>query len=226
MLKIFAIIIVCGIQYYIFPHTPKFKIINKLRCNKWLDCYKNILTKVTLNNQYLESIVLLLPVLLAVLFLTKFFYLIFGLGGLAIFCVIALFFSMHNLRQDQNEIQETSEIILEHEKVYAILFWFAVLGPVGCVAYWFLSNSKIFNLELLGKIHNVAAWIPARITGLILSLVGNFDNIFSKWIMCVKDYKMHSFDVLAKCEEYAGQDLKLMRVLVCWLIFCCVYILT
>jgi membrane protein required for beta-lactamase induction len=79
-----------------------------------------------------------------------------------------------------------------HERVFAIVFWFLILGPIGALVYrlisWFHDNAlhgeTLYDnqAEDLAKVHKYAAWIPARLVGLSYTLVGNFMGSFDTWL--------------------------------------------
>ncbi|MBT4964489.1 MAG: hypothetical protein HOI53_06795 [Francisellaceae bacterium] len=68
-----------------------------------------------------------------------------------------------------------------HSNTFTPLFWFAVLGPIGCGVYYITHNLRhISNLEY--KFYTtIISWlrlIPAFLTGTIYGLVGEFDPAF------------------------------------------------
>ncbi len=79
-----------------------------------------------------------------------------------------------------------------HERFFAIVFWFLILGPIGAILYrmisWFHDNAlhgeAMYDKQLdhMTQIHNWAAWIPARIVALTYTLVGNFMASFDVWL--------------------------------------------
>lgn len=79
--------------------------------------------------------------------------------------------------------------IQAHERVFAVLIWFFVLGPVGAVAYRMVSAAPrlLFEsgdcpraVEPAVRLHAIAAWVPARITQLLYALAGSTDDAFSE----------------------------------------------
>jgi AmpE protein len=79
----------------------------------------------------------------------------------------------------------------------------------------------------LFTLHTIAAWLPARITGLIFSLVGDFEKGFSCWKSIMRNLGMSHTEVLDLCGEAAltkvtlEQSLLLVeRAFVGWFIFC------
>lgn len=77
-----------------------------------------------------------------------------------------------------------------HEQVFAIVFWFIILGPLGAGLYRFIwlmcyrSSSNVIDVVTAAQIeqvHGVAAWIPARVTSLTYCLVGNWHPSWGVW---------------------------------------------
>lgn len=75
-----------------------------------------------------------------------------------------------------------------HERLFAPLFWFVILGPGGAVLYW-LSKNAVCALkpkssheapseyaEVARRIHGTLSWIPAHLLALSYGLVGSFDS--------------------------------------------------
>jgi membrane protein required for beta-lactamase induction len=78
-----------------------------------------------------------------------------------------------------------------HERFFAIVFWFLILGPIGAIVYrmisWFHDNaihgeSMYANqAEQMTWLHGWAAWLPSRLVSLTYTLVGNFMASFDTW---------------------------------------------
>jgi membrane protein required for beta-lactamase induction len=56
-------------------------------------------------------------------------------------------------------------------------------------------------------LHTIAAWIPARLTGLIFSLVGDFEQGFRCWKGVMYNFGMLHADVINRCGEAAIGEL-------------------
>ena len=77
-----------------------------------------------------------------------------------------------------------------HERWFAVLFWFFLLGPAGAVAYrvlgsvaWHLRHEGYGedSLKLAEWLHGAMAWPSARIAALCFALAGSADEAFSRW---------------------------------------------
>lgn len=96
-----------------------------------------------------------------------------------------------------------------NQRIFAVLFWFVLLGPVGAVFYRIVAETKR-SVEKGGSsetsISSCAAylleildWAPIRLAGLAYTLVGDFHHGFSYWIKHV----ISGFD---KNGEFAQQS--------------------
>jgi membrane protein required for beta-lactamase induction len=97
-----------------------------------------------------------------------------------------------------------------HERTFAIVFWFLILGPIGAVIYrlisWFQDNAlhgeALYDnqAEDLVLTHKYAAWIPARLVALSYSLVGNFMGSFDTWLKMAANPKV-SQEIVVACGD-------------------------
>lgn len=79
--------------------------------------------------------------------------------------------------------------IQAHERSFAVLMWFFVLGPVGAVAYRIVSGlPRVLQdagdspraLEPATRLHGIMAWVPARITQVLYALAGSTDDALAE----------------------------------------------
>ena len=123
-------------------------------------------------------------------------------------------------RDDQEGIQRASKALLEKEvpadadertrqveaavcvqannRLFAIVFWFVLLGPLGAWAYRvtdLIRRRAVFNDErdegepgddspvvaAAATLHGGLAWIPARLTAIGYALAGSFDEAVAAW---------------------------------------------
>jgi len=80
--------------------------------------------------------------------------------------------------------------IQSHERLFGVLLWFFVLGPVGAVLYRLASrlpdllNDDLSDIRLqraADTLHGLLAWAPARVTALLFGLAGSFDDAIKSW---------------------------------------------
>lgn len=165
------------------------------------------------------ALVLLLPTL--VVAILQFFIdnAIFNL--LLGFAVLWYCLGFHELINDKMEIENDktkhSSFIHQlfwrsHEKVFALLFWFAILGPFAALLYRILvelrsklSQEKDLTADILMKMHLVLAWLPARLSAIAFGLVGNLAPVFKPWIKSFSQFE--SKPLLGECGEKALTNL-------------------
>lgn len=78
---------------------------------------------------------------------------------------------------------------LNYQHYAAVIIWFALLGPAGCVLYVLSRALHERTIEqqqdsqpISHKIMHVLDWIPVRVTALGLLLVGHFSNALPIWL--------------------------------------------
>jgi AmpE protein len=108
---------------------------------------------------------------------------------------------------DENDWVGLHQRVLEEagyrgfERMFAVLFWFFALGPIGALLYrlvfLFGSHCKVANEDealatsrrWVEKTLWVLEWPAVRLLGLSFALTGNFVGCFSRWkesVLCVK----------------------------------------
>ena len=142
--------------------------------------------------------------------------------------------------EDEDEIRKTAKALAEKElpsdpleriqrveeavcvqannRVFAVIFWFVLLGPIGAWSYRvtdLIRRRAVFGvsrddshktadmvLEAAGQIHGWLAWIPARLTAIGYAMAGSFEGALSAWRMpeglTVKTQSEHSEALLAR----------------------------
>ena len=81
------------------------------------------------------------------------------------------------------QISDVTRAILStaNERVFSVLFWFVLLGPLGAVLYRFTHNiSKQNEGKAMHKaatlVQSSMAWAPARLLSIGYALTGHFDG--------------------------------------------------
>lgn len=93
-------------------------------------------------------------------------------------------------------VVEESVCIQANNRLFAVIFWFVLLGPVGAWAYRvadLVRRRAVYNAlrgELPGgaslvdateTVHGWLAWLPARLTAIGFALAGSFEGALSAW---------------------------------------------
>ncbi len=125
-------------------------------------------------------------------------------------------------------------------RLFGVIFWFMVLGPVGALLYRgtvLLSHSAVETekdtglLEAAITLQKILDWIPVRLLSLAYVLTGQFVESFQAWRKYALDFKASSRDILVDCglkalavapqssvkENYDALDL-IVRAMVVWLL--------
>jgi membrane protein required for beta-lactamase induction len=80
--------------------------------------------------------------------------------------------------------------IQSHERLFGILLWFFAAGPVGALLYRLVSRMpRALNevtpdsraVRAAETLHDLIAWIPARMTALLYGLAGSLDDALGVW---------------------------------------------
>jgi len=143
--------------------------------------------------------------------------------------------------EDEDEIKKTAKALAEKElptdpleriqtveeavcvqannRLFAVIFWFVLLGPIGAWAYRvtdLIRRRAVFNaardddgfktadmvLVASGQLHGWLAWIPARLTAIGYAMAGSFEGALSAWRApdsnTVKSQSEHSEALLAR----------------------------
>ena len=93
---------------------------------------------------------------------------------------------------------ESAVCIQANNRLFAVIFWFVVLGPLGAWGYRatdLMRRRAVFNagrdaaegkdsaaiVEAATTLHGWLAWLPARLTALGYALAGSFDDAIAAW---------------------------------------------
>ena len=164
--------------------------------------------------------------------------LLFGLLGF-LFSIAVLLYCLGSLRYSADE----SYTVLADkavERLFAIVFWFAILGPVGAVLYrlnWQVKQQQQENevVVAVDSLQNVLDWIPVRLLAFCFALVGHFSAVIGFWTTQAltgleenKNILLGSFEKSFQAEQQTILDKRLVpsqymiqliyRSLVVWLV--------
>lgn len=93
---------------------------------------------------------------------------------------------------------EAAVFVQANNRLFAVIFWFVVLGPVGAWAYRvtdLIRRRAVFkaardaneqsaaslSVEAAENLHGWLAWIPARLAAFGYAMAGSFDGALSAW---------------------------------------------
>jgi len=110
-------------------------------------------------------------------------------------------------KSDAPPVMDTEEkiraIFIEgYRRVFAVLFWFAVAGPMGAVLYRLVvltDNAHAKSLEA------IMDWLPSRLLGFLFALGGHFVKVLNQW----KKYALqgHNSDAIVSETGVAALEL-------------------
>jgi membrane protein required for beta-lactamase induction len=101
-----------------------------------------------------------------------------------------------------------------NERIFAVIFWFVIIGPVGAILYRLTSNlSKQDNLNdsltaVATLFQAVLTWVPARMLALGYALTGHFDGALQAYRNrpYEPDLALENYDVLVSTGMGALRD--------------------
>jgi len=80
-------------------------------------------------------------------------------------------------------------LLLTHERVLAVFFWFVLLGPMGAILYRLVSelvskppeNANEDYWLTATRLHMLLAWLPAHLSALSFAVMGSFMHALHAW---------------------------------------------
>lgn len=98
-----------------------------------------------------------------------------------------------------------------NKRIFAVIFWFIVLGPLGAVLYRTVNllvkepqESEISDLSQKALfLQNILDWLPARILTFIFALSGQFVQVFLCWRQKVLQGLDSNNEILTQCGKAA-----------------------
>jgi len=144
-------------------------------------------------------------------------------------------------REHPVEKEMVGLLVQANRNIFAVLFWFALLGPLGAVLYrvnYLLTkaNDDDAVAEAAQKFRQVLDWIPVRLIALSYALVTQFLPVLKCWAKHVISGLSHNEEVLSECgitalesightttesdaDEYRQETMHIIdRALIIWLV--------
>jgi membrane protein required for beta-lactamase induction len=90
-------------------------------------------------------------------------------------------------------VRDMTEALLVQavERLFAVLFWFVLLGPLGAALYrmaWFADQRAAGEPDVdpgfaaaARRLHGILLWVPARLTAVAYALGGSFEDALHDW---------------------------------------------
>ncbi len=145
------------------------------------------------SSEWIQLSMLLLPPLLLVLLFGYIVHALFATVGSFVFNAILFWYLSDCRNLDKSPLANmsvNSVIAFTLSGVFAVIFWYLILGAFGLVLYGaVLAYMALFSTStersgiytLLTQIQGILEWVPVRLLGLTFALVGNFAAVFPAW---------------------------------------------
>ena len=102
-----------------------------------------------------------------------------------------------------------------NRRVFAVLFWFIVLGPAGALLYRLVDICRSSNLTVMRPAEQMLAWLdwlPVRIFTLFFALAGHFTKVIQHWRHDVLTAPKMNSIILSECGIAALDVLEADRI--------------
>lgn len=97
-------------------------------------------------------------------------------------------------RDAQAQAVTLAVLVQSNVRIFGVLFWFAVLGPVGAVLYRAVTQLRQQCLQdqdefawATRQLGEIMDWLPARLAALGFALIGDFEGAVARW----RELSMH-----------------------------------
>ncbi|MCX7126225.1 MAG: hypothetical protein NTU49_10985, partial [Gammaproteobacteria bacterium] len=171
---------------------------------------------------------LVLPIVIVVSLIFSLDYHFLGRIGYLILSLLLLWYCLdiRILKQAPAQQLSTADIFLKsYQKVFSLLFWYFIFGPVGLVLYVVVAelHSQLPEQKYFILTQGVLDWLPIRVIGLSFALAGNFGTVFKEWMkMLLQGVAGNQNQVVILGESAMSVDSDAMslirRVLLIWLV--------
>lgn len=91
-------------------------------------------------------------------------------------------------REAQAQAVTQAVLVEANVRIFGVLFWFAVLGPVGAVLYRAVTQLCLHSLQdrdefawAARQLCEIMHWVPARLTALGYAMSGDFEAALARW---------------------------------------------
>ncbi len=71
-----------------------------------------------------------------------------------------------------------------HSRIFAVVFWFVLVGPIGAVLYRLVETTAktgVKGADLADRAKQVLDWLPIRLLTIFFALAGHFSKVFVFW---------------------------------------------
>jgi AmpE protein len=97
----------------------------------------------------------------------------------------------------------TSAIFIEaNSRIFAVIFWYILLGPAGAVLYRLVDLSHVKSTVVAPpaeKFQRILDWLPVRVLSFLFALGGHFTQVIQRWKKQVLDTPAVNDVLLSEC---------------------------
>lgn len=203
----------------------------------YIDLIRKYFSKLMVGYGLFGEAIFVLPILIVASIVFTLVYHLLGHAGYLILSLVLLWYCLDvtEIKTTVNSRDISTVFITAYQKIFALLFWYFIFGPVGLVLYVVVHTlnthfataqgdtahlQKYFALTL-----GVLDWVPVRLLGLSFALAGNFGAVFKEWIKTVLQGITTDLSLLTTCgaAAMANQNTEetkalLQRALLIWLV--------
>lgn len=201
-MKLLMILMCLGLERFLHAGTFLFRF-------NWFDWYLGKYHQMfgganSTGRQYLEIILLVMPVALII---GAIYYIschwMYGAFQVLVGTLTLLYCLGPEELYRQKDAALQDLLPQANQRIFAVLFWFALLGPVAAVIYRMVALATQANVSKTTEVLGILDWLPVRFFSLAFALVGNFVKTFSYWLDHVVTGYTYNRELLENCGRLA-----------------------
>lgn len=209
------VIVLCLFSERFFVHVSSHHRFN------WFSAYGKAVEQRLSRVSFLSSPWTILTLMLLPIFLI--FAVVYGFCSNALFGLVGLvlnivvfyycigprnpFYPVHASTTEtaSNENEVETYLVDVNSQLFAVLFWYIVLGPFALLLYRLVSLCRSFGVvgHKAFWLTNLLEWLPARMTALLYLLVGNFQAGFCHFSKLLLTMPLNNQALLGVCGQEA-----------------------
>lgn len=184
-----VILITLSLQFFLKFSSYSYQIHWQDTYYRWVVKYCGGLMK---KHNIFGILLLVMPIVIIFSLIFAIIYHLTDVIGYSIASLVLLWYcvdarDLHQL--SQTGLTKDDLLLSAYQKVFAILFWYFIFGPIGLVLYAavtalrnYLADQSNELFEYFKLLLEILDWVPVRLLGLSFALVGHFGAVFKEWI--------------------------------------------
>lgn len=193
--------------------------------------------KLTEGHGLFGLVILVLPILIVASILFTVVYHLLGHLGYSVLSLVLLWYCLDiaGIKTADAASELPVLFISAYQKIFALLFWYFIFGPVGLLLYVVIHDLRAyFEKEIADApelqkyfvlTQSVLDWAPVRVLTLTFALGGDFAAVFKEWVSSLSRGVEPGYSLLTSCgvaairtKSSAEVVALLQRTLLIWLI--------